>query len=134
MAKFTRVPLRGSILLGVLLVLVIVKAVSYVQVRQLERELQDIADQRIDWLRRNDWSLMSHQAETAVVASKKFIVFGPTAGKVEVYFRREGILGKPQYTEYVFHFEQQNGSWVETDSGVCQHTDCQVRAAAAFGD
>jgi hypothetical protein len=126
--------LRGGLLLGILLVLVAVKVVSHIQVRLLEDGLQDIADQRLEWLRRNEWVNMSGETETAVVVSKPFIVFGQATGKIEVYFRQESLLGEPRYAEYDFHLVQRDGSWVETDSGLCHHTECEIRAAAVFGD
>jgi hypothetical protein len=70
---------------------------------------------------------------TLVVASRAFVFFGDTTGKVSVYFKTAYPDGSPRYTGIEFGFEFRDEDWVMTESWVLHENECTERAMGAFG-
>jgi hypothetical protein len=74
------------------------------------------------------------ETATVIVASREFILFGDTTGKVSVFFKTLRPDGAPQYSGIEFGFELRDEVWVMTESWMLHEGECTERASGAFGD
>lgn len=68
-----------------------------------------------------------------ISANRDYVLFGPTRGSVITFFKVVPDVGEPTYSGVEVQFEQQDGHWVMTNSGVLDGQDLDG-APAAFGD
>ncbi len=74
------------------------------------------------------------ETATLVVASREFVLFGDTTGKVSVFFRTLRPDGTPQYSGLEFGFELRDEEWVMIESWALHEGESTERASRAFGD
>ena len=74
--------------------------------------------------------------ETAMlfVASREYVFFGDTTGKVSIYFRIPRSSGDVTYTGIEFGYELRDKGWVMTESWGLHEDEVADRAMQVFGD
>lgn len=119
----TRTLVYGS----ALVVAGVVFSVNAVHVRGLERELQAIADERIEEFRAEEPPELGESLRigASVVASKAYLVAGDVSGKVSVFLQHghEEAPGAIEGFEFFF-VRDPDGSWRQTESGRCTSEHC----------
>jgi len=73
------------------------------------------------------------ETATLVVASREYVLFGDTTGKVTIFFKTPRPDGNPRYTGIEFGFELREEEWVMTESWGLHEDECTERAIGAFG-
>lgn len=106
---------------------VAVLAVNTVHVHGYERELQSIADKKIEVFQAEEpeGSLARLKIGASVVATKSYVVLGDVSGKVSVYLRHEDGTDQPRMEGFEFYFARDaGGEWTQTESGRCTSDEC----------
>ncbi len=71
---------------------------------------------------------------TAIIASRQYVLFGDTTGKVTVFFKTPRPGGDAEYRDIEITYERQDSEWIMTGSYSCHEGECKVRAIQAFQD
>jgi len=74
------------------------------------------------------------ETATLIVASREYVLFGDTTGKVSVLFKIPKSDGDVRYTGIEFGYELREQGWIMTDSWGLHDHERVKRAAQAFGD
>jgi hypothetical protein len=74
------------------------------------------------------------ESVTVVTATRTYLLFGETIGKVDLFIKTALPGDNIQYSGVEIGFKRQGESWIETDSGSCSSEECILKARKAFGD
>jgi len=121
---------------GAALVFVLgIYGLNMLQVHGLEKELQGIADEKMAEYTGLDPEHPDSQLQVGavVVATRVYVLFGDTSGKISMYFRNNSgddttITG----LEY-FYAKDESGEWSETESGTCSSEQCTEEGLRILG-
>ena len=125
--RLSAIPLRTKLLLGALAGVLSLWLVTAVQARTLERQMKPFAAQHLAENR-----LENAESTATVTVGQKFLLFGDTEAKVEVFVRPKPFGTQDRITGIEYHYELGDGGWRLTDSSACTAESCQIRGARAF--
>lgn len=72
------------------------------------------------------------ETATAIIASRQYVLFGETTGKVTVFFKTPRPGGDAEYRDIEITYERQGSEWIMTGSYSCHAGECKARALQAF--
>ena len=101
-------------------------AINTVHVHGLERELQEIADAKIEEFKAEEPENSPAQFKigASVVATKAYVLFGDVSGKVSVFLQRT-VDDESHVEGFEFFFARDEaGQWTQTESGMCTSEEC----------
>lgn len=125
--------LRLGVLLTLLTGLATLWVVSVVQVKALERDLNRVAQEKMQEFAPGAGE--THDTASVVTAWRDYLLLGPVKGKVEVFIRQPapGKGDDPQIGGVTYDFEKRGDKWIEVQSGsVCSSAEHQLRGRSAF--
>jgi len=126
-------------LFGVLGGLVVLWGAAAFETRRLEKSLaavaggkeREVSSMVVEGL--PDKRGYRYRTISSVTALHDYVVFGPTRGKVRVFLKLYRPNGPERYLAYDYFFDrQQDGAWVQTESGVCGDPQVVSDAREAF--
>ena len=109
-------------------------AYAAVDNHQMRRALAVASQNEVEEYSEGYDGILGAETTTVVTASRAFVLFGATTGKVTVFFKTPGPDAVPRYGGIEIGFEQRGNDWFMTDSWGCHANECTERAMAAFGD
>lgn len=124
---------RPRILTGVLSILVILWTHLLIETHFLEHGLKKVADDKAREM--FDGTLPDGtriDSVARVTASRDYVLFGPTRGKVHLHLRSQSPESRAVFYTYDAFYVLEGHNWVETESGVCADLPAQHEARAAF--
>jgi len=125
--RLAHLNLRAKILIGALLALAAVWAVSSFQVRSMEKQLDVLAQQRAQEARAG-----GAEVTTNVTVTRQYLLFGQPKGKIEVFSRVNSGPQAGQIESIAYYYARQHGKWTCLESGRCSGPECQLRGREAF--
>lgn len=133
------------VLISTLSTLCVMWVVSRIQVRALEEELRAYGEERLkEFTRGKEGEPGLEVAVPVVTASKEYILFGKSIGKVALYMRRvddEDSEGFDAVDEHghaggiggvEFFLEREGEQWKEVESARCSSEQCRIEGKRAF--
>lgn len=121
-------PLGLPVMLAVLALLCIAWGLNTLHLHRLERELSNLANEKLAEFRKDNAALGDISRMAAdVVATKPFVFFGAPTGKISVFVEHEAP-GKTSAIEgYEFFMTRtSDGVWAQTESGRCNSAQCTL--------
>ncbi len=105
------------------------------QVHGLEKELHVIADEKLAEYAALDSEHPDSQLQVgvAVVATRAYVLFGDTFGKVSMYFRNSSSDDTTITGLEFFYAKDESGEWSETESGTCSSEQCTKEGLRILG-
>lgn len=121
---------RSKFLLGVLGLVAATWVASYFQDGVLAGELEEIAKEKMEYLQRGE--PVTLEMSPVVTASRQYLLFGKTTGKISIYTRTPGHGEDDHLGGVDFFMERAGGEWVEVESAHCSAEECQTLGRSAF--
>lgn len=108
-------------------------AFAYYDANLMRRELEGIAQEKIDEWFQDDEAVRSQTDYLALVDSgKAFHVFGRGWGVIHLYFRDKGDVDMKTFKGLEYYFAREDGRWALKDSAGCGALEHHLRAFEEF--
>jgi hypothetical protein len=125
---------RKAFLLAILVMLCGLWAFASVDNYRLRSSLEQSSQDEVAHYQKAFTEHPGTEMVTAVTASRTYLFFGETIGKVDVFVKTTPQEGAVRYSGVEIGFKRQGDTWVVTDSGSCSSEECVLKARNAFGD
>jgi len=126
--------IRKAVLVTVLAMLCAVWALAWTDNSRLRESLEQFSRDEVAHYQEAFAGFPHTESVTVVTASRTYLLFGETIGKVDLFIKTVLPGDNIQYSGVEIGFKRQGEQWVVTDSGSCSSEECILKARKAFGD